>query len=87
MADDETWITVYAQLRTLVPSHFAITHESKLREDLKLLSDDFSALVIYVEKSLNLKVPPAEFTHVTTVGDLIAVFEEHGARKSRGSGP
>jgi acyl carrier protein len=87
MADDEVWTNVYAQLRTLVPPHFLITHESRLIDELGLLSDDFSALVIYVEKSVNLKVPPAAFAEVETVGDLIAVLEEHIARKAGGTGP
>jgi len=74
---DEIAGTVYVQLRTLVPNEFIITSESRIFADLKMASDDATALILDLQRILNARVPHAAWADVVTVGDVIAVFEQY----------
>jgi acyl carrier protein len=62
---------VFRVLRTLTPRGTVIRPEQKLIADLKLLSDDASAMVIDLERRFRIEIPREEWSTVLAVQDVI----------------
>jgi acyl carrier protein len=69
--------TVLQVLRTLVPRGVPIKENNYIIADLKLLSDDATAMAIDVQRRLGIKIPLNEWNSVYTVEDVINLCEKY----------
>ncbi len=70
---------VFRVLQTLTPRSTVIRPEQKLIADLRLLSDDASAMVIDLERRFRINIPGGEWSTVLTVQDVIDLLAQHVA--------
>jgi len=68
---------VIAVLRTLTPRGTTIERQHKIIADLKLLSDDATAMALDLERRFRVKIPTTEWSNVHTVQDVIDLFCKH----------
>ncbi|ATQ68804.1 MULTISPECIES: hypothetical protein [Methylosinus] len=68
---------VFAVLRTLTPRGTTIERSHRILDDLKLLSDDATAMALDLERKLKVRVPSAEWATVVTVGDVVDLLQRH----------
>lgn len=68
---------VFRVLRTLRPRGTVIGRDQKLMADLKLLSDDATAMALDLERKFHVKIPRGEWRSVLTVQDVIDLFARH----------
>jgi acyl carrier protein len=68
---------VIAVLRTLTPRGTNIERRHRIISDLKLLSDDATAMALDLERRFHLKIPRAEWGTVYTVQDVIDLLLKH----------
>jgi len=64
-------------LRTLTPRGTVIRRDQRLIADLKLASDDATAMAIELEHKFRLKISRQEWGKVSTVQDVIDLFVRH----------
>lgn len=64
-------------LRTLTPRGTEIRNDQALIADLKLASDDGSAMIAELERKYLVKIPRAEWGAVLTVQDVIETLARH----------
>jgi acyl carrier protein len=69
--------SVVSVLRRLAPRGTIIRPEQKLIADLKLLSDDATAMTINLERKYRIKIPREEWGVVLTVQDVIDLLHRH----------
>ncbi len=65
---------VMTVLRTLTPRGIPIDRQHRIIQDLKLLSDDATAMALDLERKFHIKIPPSEWSAVFTVQDVIDLF-------------
>jgi acyl carrier protein len=70
---------VFRVLQTLTPRSTVIRPEQKLIADLRLLSDDASAMVIDLERRFRINIPEGEWSTVLTVQDVVDLLARHVA--------
>jgi acyl carrier protein len=68
---------VFRDLRTLVPRGTEIRRDQRLIADLRLLSDDATALALDMEAKFKVKIPRDEWGTVLTVQDVINLLARH----------
>jgi acyl carrier protein len=68
---------VLSDIQTLVPRGTKITLDMRLIADLKLASDDATALLIDIERKFNLRIPRQEWAVVSTVQGTINLLAAH----------
>jgi acyl carrier protein len=64
-------------LSTLTPRGTTISVEQNLYTDLKLTSDDTTAMALDMLRKTRIKVPLAEWTSVRRVSDVIDLLANH----------
>jgi acyl carrier protein len=72
--------TVVGVVRKFCPG-LRVDKNSTLLGDLKLLSDDATAIILQLERRFKIRAPRDEWSKVSTVQDVINVFERHIAKK------
>lgn len=70
-------LAVLQALKTLLPRGTNVTLEKKLIADLKLLSDDATALALEMENKFEVRIPRPEWATVLTVQDMINLLAAH----------
>jgi acyl carrier protein len=68
---------VFRDLQTLVPRGVEIRRDQALIGDLKLLSDDATALALDLERKFQVRIPRDEWGTVSTVQDVIDLLARH----------
>jgi acyl carrier protein len=68
---------VFRDLRTLVPRGVEIRRDQELIGDLKLLSDDATALALDLERKFKVRIHRDEWGAVSTVQDVIDLLGRH----------
>jgi acyl carrier protein len=68
---------VFRDLRTLVPRDTEIRRDQRLIADLRLLSDDATALALDMEAKFKVKIPRDAWGTVLTVQDVINLLARH----------
>jgi acyl carrier protein len=71
---------VFKVLRTLTPRGIVIKRDQKLIADLKLLSDDATAMAHDLERKYGVKILRPEWEMVSTVQDVIDLLARHVAQ-------
>jgi acyl carrier protein len=69
--------TVLGVLKTFRPRGPAIRRDQRLITDLKLLSDDATAMALELEHKFRIRIPRPEWGLVLTVQDVIDLFVRH----------
>jgi acyl carrier protein len=73
-------LAVLSELKTLLPRGTNVSLEMRLIEDLKLLSDDATALALDMERKFKVQIPRLEWATVLTVQDTINLLAAHVGR-------
>ena len=68
---------VFRSLRTLTPRGTLIQRSDRVIDDLKLLSDDATAMAFDVERTFRVDIPQSEWDTVFTVQDVIDLLMKH----------
>lgn len=72
-----------AAARKFVPeTQILISKESKLLTDLKLQSDDCTALALELEQRFGLWIPRDQWSYIYTIGDVIDLIKRHASDPS-----
>ncbi len=62
---------------TLIPKGHPIYLSSRIIEDLKMLSDDATAMALDLEREFKTKVPRKEWREVYTLLDVVNLIDKH----------
>jgi acyl carrier protein len=73
---------VFRVLATLKPRGTVITKDQRLIADVKMLSDDASAMALDLERKFRVKIPRTEWGRVLTVQDTIDLLVRHLVRSA-----
>ena len=75
---------VYTSLRERMPERAAFDRRERFTEDLRLSPDDISAVILDVQKRLNVRVQYRTWQQVRNIGEMIGLLSAVARRRRRG---
>lgn len=74
---DEVRDVVISHVEKWVSTEYPINNSSRIVDDLSMDSDDTIFFILGIEKYFRIKVSPAEWAGVYTVGDVVELLYRH----------